>query len=83
MLADLQAAANHGYVLPTSLAFIHLGLGEIDQAYTFFERAIEDRDPIIIPILTYPFLDPLRDDPRFHALLKRMNLPSESKVLRR
>jgi tetratricopeptide (TPR) repeat protein len=74
VLAQLHAMATQAYVLPTSFAWIHLGLGEIDQAYTWMERAIDDRDPIIIPIKTYPFLDPLRGDSRFHALLRKMNL---------
>jgi hypothetical protein len=64
----------HAYVLPTSFAWIYLGLGEIDHAYTWMERAIDDRDPIIVPIKTYPFLDPLRNEPEFHLLLRKMNL---------
>ena len=74
VLAGLHAAATQVYVPPTSFAWIHLGLGEIDQAFTWMERAIDERDPIIVPIKSYPFLDPLRDDPRFAALLRKMNL---------
>ncbi len=40
------------------------------------DRAIDERDPMIIPIKSYPFLDPLRSDPRFTALLRKMNLES-------
>ena len=74
VLAGLQAAATQMYILSTSFAWIHLGLGEIEQAFTWMERAIEERDPIIVPIKTYPFFDPLRTDPRFNALLRKMNL---------
>jgi TolB-like protein len=74
VLASLHAAATQTYVPPTSFAWIHLGLGEIDQAFTWMERAIEERDPIIVPIKSFPFLDPLRSDPRFAALLRKMNL---------
>ncbi|MDT8067510.1 MAG: hypothetical protein ROO76_05020 [Terriglobia bacterium] len=74
LLADLHAMDTHAYVLPTSFAWIYLGLGEIDHAYTWMERAIDDRDPIIVPIKTYPFLDPLRNEPEFHLLLRKMNL---------
>ncbi len=74
VLAHLHAMAAQAYVLPTSFAWIHLGLGEIDQAFGWMERAIDDRDPIIIPIKSYPFLDCLRGDPRFHRLLRNMIL---------
>lgn len=74
LLKRLHGMAYQAYVSPTCFAFIHLGLGEIDDAYVWMERAIDDRDPILIPIKTYPFLDPLRSDPRFHALLRMMNL---------
>jgi len=74
ILADLHAASTQVYILPTTFAWIHLGLGEIDEAYLWLERAIEERDPIIIPIKTLPFLDPLRTDPRFVGLLRTMRL---------
>ncbi len=74
VLSELHAMASQMYVLPSSFAWIHIGLGEVDQAFTWMERAIDDRDPIIVPIKNYPFLDPFREDLRFHALLRKMNL---------
>jgi hypothetical protein len=50
------------------------GLGAIDDAFLWMERAIEARDPNIIPIKTFPLLDPLRGELRFAALLHKMNL---------
>jgi len=74
LLQQLHAMATQAYVSPTSFAWIHLGLGEVDDAFVWMERAIDARDPKIIPIKTFPFLDPLRSDPRFDALLHKMNL---------
>jgi TolB-like protein len=74
MLANLDQAARAGYVPPSSVAFVHLGLGNVDVAFEWLDRAIDERDPIIMPIKTFPFLDPLRADPRFTALLRKMNL---------
>ncbi len=74
LLQRLQATASQAYVSPTSFAWIHLGLGEIDDAFLWMEKSIDEGDAFIIPIMTYPFLDPLRSDPRFFALLHKMNL---------
>jgi tetratricopeptide (TPR) repeat protein len=76
VLASLYNASTHLYIPPSSLATIHLGLGEIDQVFTCLDHAIDDRDPIITPIKTNPIFDPLRPDPRFGALLRKMNLAS-------
>jgi hypothetical protein len=70
-LTEISLAA---YVPPSCFAWIHLGLGNVGEAFTWMDRAIDARDPMIMPIQSYPFLDPLRADPRFHALLRKMNL---------
>jgi hypothetical protein len=38
------------------------------------DRAVDARDHMIMPIKSYPFLDRVRDDRRYDALLRRMNL---------
>jgi hypothetical protein len=38
------------------------------------ERAVTQSDPIVMPIKSFPFLDPVRDDSRYHGLLKKMKL---------
>lgn len=49
-------------------------LGDIDEAFLWLERAIDAPDRMIEPIKTWPILDPFRGDPRFAALLRKMNL---------
>ena len=74
LLERLHALAAQGYVPPTSHAWIHLGLGEIDRAFEWLNRAVDECDQFMMPIKSYRFFDPIRDDPRFRALLHRMNL---------
>jgi tetratricopeptide (TPR) repeat protein len=58
------------------VAFIHAGLGERDQAFEWLEKAYAERDQGLIFMLVDPTLDPLRSDPRFLDLLRRMGFPS-------
>jgi len=74
VLDRLRALASQRYVAPTCFAWIYLGLGAIDEVFLWLERAVDAPDRMIEPIKTYPFLDPLRRDPRFTALLRKMNL---------
>ena len=59
-----------------SLAMIHAGLGEKDQAFEWLEKAYEERDQGLLFLKVGPDLDPLRSDPRYQDLLRRMNFPS-------
>jgi hypothetical protein len=76
LLARLQQRATQSYVPPTSVAWIYLGLGEINSAFEWLDRAVEDRDQFIMPIKSYWFFDSIRSDPRFAALLRKMRLGS-------
>ncbi len=50
--------------------------GDYDRAIEWLERAFEVRDPMLPYNGFYPIWDPLRSDPRFQDLLRRMNLPT-------
>jgi DNA-binding winged helix-turn-helix (wHTH) protein len=76
VLERLQARAASGYVPPSSIAWVYIGLGEIDRAFEWLNRAVDGLDQLIMPIRSYAFLDPLRSDPRFDLLLRRMRLGS-------
>ncbi len=74
ILDRLHQIARERYVPPTSFAFIYLGLGEIADAFAWMDRAIDARDQMMTPIKSYSFFDHLRAEPRFTALLHKMNL---------
>ena len=74
LLERLHNEAAQRYVPPTSFAWIHIGLAEIDAAFEWLHRAVDEYDQFMMPIKSYEFLDPLRADPRFLALLRKMNL---------
>ena len=70
----LRAMPPEVYMPASSLAWIHLGLDEIDEFFVRMDQAIDQRDHLIMAIKTYPFLDRIRHDHRYCALLRRMNL---------
>jgi len=75
VLADLHALAKNQYIQPYGFALIHTGLGENDEALEWLERAYQDRNGWMVSLQVEPRLDPLRSDPRFQDLLRRMNFP--------
>jgi tetratricopeptide (TPR) repeat protein len=77
LLAQAQAAALESYVPPSTIALGHVGLGEWDEAFDFWNRAIEARDPLVMPLKSYPFFDPVRGDMRYHSMLRLMNLDED------
>jgi TolB-like protein/Tfp pilus assembly protein PilF len=74
VLRQLEERSATAYVPPASRAWIHLGLGELDAALEWLDRAVDKRDQLMMPIKSYGFFDPIRADPRFDTLLRKMNL---------
>ena len=75
LIAELNDRAQQHHVSGVLLAHAYLGLGEKDQALTWLERAYEDRDQWMVYTKSAPNFDLLRPEPRFQALLRRMNFP--------
>jgi TolB-like protein len=61
------------YVSPVDFAIYHAELGETDQAFEWLETGFEQHE-VPPAARVNPDFDPIRDDPRFHDLLRRMNL---------
>jgi tetratricopeptide (TPR) repeat protein len=74
VLAELKERAKRTYISPTVIAFIHISLGEKDQAFALLDKAYEGRDFILVTLKTEPMFDSLRSDPRFAGLLRRVGL---------
>ena len=73
MLAALREAATRSHVPSYYFALVHAGLGDRDQALRWLERAYEERSTVVAYLLIDPRLAPLRDDPRFLALARRLD----------
>jgi hypothetical protein len=61
---------------PTSLAMIHARLGDTEAAFQWLERGYEMRTRSVVNLNVEPQFDPLRSDPRFADLVRRVGLPA-------
>jgi serine/threonine-protein kinase len=77
VLEQTETMAAKAYVPPSTFALGHVGLEDWDAAFHWWDQAVEVRDPIVVPVKTFPFFDPVRGDPRYRAILRRMNLPED------
>jgi serine/threonine-protein kinase len=74
MLEELQGLSEKMYVSPWGFAVIHLGLGQIDQAYEWLEKAYKERDHSMIVFKIMSYFEDFRSMPRFKALLQKVGL---------
>jgi TolB-like protein/DNA-binding winged helix-turn-helix (wHTH) protein/Flp pilus assembly protein TadD len=73
LLDDLKKLSAPGYPHNSEIATIYAALGDKDQAMTWLEKGYEERfNP---GVLLRPGFDPLRSDPRFQDLVRRIGLP--------
>jgi serine/threonine-protein kinase len=71
--AELEARTKtEEYVSPVEVAIVHIALGDKERALDWVEAAFDDRRGWVAYLRVHPILDPLRDEPRFKALVQRM-----------
>jgi TolB-like protein/Flp pilus assembly protein TadD len=74
ILQELGTRAQKEYVPPILFAGLYAAIGERDSAFAWLDRAVEERSAFIADLPVHPWWDPLREDPRFRALLVRVGL---------
>ena len=73
MLAKLTEIAKTRYISGYSFAVIHLALGEKDQALDWLEKDAREQTGFEINFIKVdPYLDSMRGDPRFEALVQKV-----------
>jgi len=75
--------AKYAEAFAYNIADMHAYRGEIDSAFQWLERAYRQRDPGMQLVRVDPFLQSLRNDPRYQAVLVRMKLDGDPPPLRR
>jgi TolB-like protein/DNA-binding winged helix-turn-helix (wHTH) protein/tetratricopeptide (TPR) repeat protein len=74
LLADLKKRRQAGYVPAAAFVNAYLGLGDYDQTFVWLERAYKEQSNILKFVKVHPYFDPIRSDPRFADLIRRVGL---------
>jgi len=74
LLAELKHRRESGYVPAGAFVNAYLGLGDNEQAFAWLEQAYREHSNILMFLKTHPYFDPLRSDPRFQDLVRRVGL---------
>jgi serine/threonine-protein kinase len=71
----LTARFEADLALPMDIAYLYAAAGDNLKAIEWIERAFEVRDPNLPYVGVWPLLDPIRNEPRFQNIVRRMKLP--------
>ncbi|HZR63901.1 MAG TPA: tetratricopeptide repeat protein [Terriglobales bacterium] len=74
LLAELKTRRKAGYVPAGAFVNAYLGLGEYDQAFVWLQQAYNEHSNILQFLKVHPYFDPLRDDPRFDDIVRKVGL---------
>ena len=75
VLEELARPSQEPHASWTEIAIIHAGFGQSDEAFASLEKAYAHREWRLVRMKVEPMFDPVRADPRFGKLLRRIGLP--------
>jgi TolB-like protein/DNA-binding winged helix-turn-helix (wHTH) protein/Tfp pilus assembly protein PilF len=75
LLAEMRSRSD---VPAYYMALAHVGLGRTDEAFEWLERSLQERWGPFNELNVEPLFDPLREDPRFAAVVRRLGLPTRN-----
>jgi serine/threonine-protein kinase len=75
VLARMDSLSRTQYVTPYARALVHAALGDRDSAFVWLERSVQGRTHWVVWLNRDLRWKPIRDDPRFAALVKQVGLP--------
>lgn len=73
--ADVALDPEGGDAASYNYAQVYAQAGEKDRAFSALSTAFNVRDAGLTGLKTDPFLDPIRSDPRFAALIRKLRFP--------
>lgn len=74
-LARLDSLSRQEYVTPYAVALVHASLGERDSAFAWLDRGLAERTHWMVWLRRDPRWAPIRSDPKFERLARKLRLP--------
>jgi len=74
ILKNLEKRSKKRYIRPTTMIFLYIALGKMDKAFEWLNKAYEQRFELLIYLKVGEEYDPLRKDPRFKEMLRKVGL---------
>jgi serine/threonine protein kinase/Tfp pilus assembly protein PilF len=76
ILEKLNNLSGQQHVSPLDFAYVYVGLGDKDRAFSYIEKAYEERAGLLVYLKVEPMFDPIRSDTRFQRVMKLVGLPA-------
>ncbi len=76
ILAELTEARSTRVISAWGIGAVHASLGDVDEAFRWLDIAVAERASGLILLRVHPRLDPIRADPRYRPLVRRVGLES-------
>jgi hypothetical protein len=73
-LEELKRRQKTSYVPTAAFVNAYLGLDDKEQAFVWLEKAYDEKSNMLQLLKVHPYFDPVRDDPRFADLIRRVGL---------
>ena len=74
-LRDGLRTSGEAYASPYLIALVYAKLGRAGEALRWLEKGFDDHDPLMTTLMVDPRFDPVRQEPRFQMLIRKMNFP--------
>jgi len=81
ILKSIEPFIRKTKLLFTDLALVNAALGRMEAGLDALERAHREREYLVATIPVHPVFDPFRDEPRFQAMLKELNIGGHDEFL--
>jgi TolB-like protein len=75
IIEQFKAISKQRYMPGFYIALVYAGLGDNDQAFAWLEKSVEERFVRLAYLAREPLWDPIRSDPRFAGIVRRVGIP--------